>query len=169
MGTLSKDMYYQIVKDMDIRDIIRLCQINKSANNKICQNEYIWRYRLNKEFPYWKDFKLNKSLIDIYILLYQLNILNKKFKSFRDIYHLYRKIVLDLKNDNMKNIPKEIGILSNLQEFDLRFNKLRKIPPEIGDLSNLQTLDLSNNKLTEIPKKLLKFLFYKNFTYIIIN
>src|SRR3990172_7829151 len=41
--------------------------------------------------------------------------------------------------------------LTNLQQLDLRQNQITEIPPEIGQLSNLQKLILDGNRITEIP------------------
>ena len=69
METLSKDMYYEIGKYLEIKDLIQFCETNKRANEKICKNDAVWRYCLDKEFPDWKDFNLDKSLLNIYIYI----------------------------------------------------------------------------------------------------
>ena len=53
-------------------------------------------------------------------------------------------------------IPKELGLLTELQELSLLNNKLTgPIPRELGQLNQLQELYLANNQLTgEIPKEL---------------
>ena len=98
METLPKDMFYEISKDMDIRDLINLCETNKLANKQICKNDDVWTYRLNKEFPNWKDFKINKSSIDIYIFLYQLKILKEKLDLSDSIFDLYKRIFYRIRN-----------------------------------------------------------------------
>ena len=61
-------------------------------------------------------------------------------------------------NDNQlkRNIPTELGNLSNLQDLNLSYNQLEdSIPVELGQLSNLQYLRLSFNQLEgSIPVEL---------------
>ncbi len=54
------------------------------------------------------------------------------------------------------NIPSELGNLSNLTDLDLDWNELSgNIPPELGNLSNLAHLNLSSNNLNgNIPTEL---------------
>eukprot|EP01018_Ginkgo_biloba_P024363 Gb_40893 [translate_table: standard] len=57
---------------------------------------------------------------------------------------------------NSRNIPAELGILSNLTTVDISDNYLNgKIPDSIVNLTSLNTLNLSRNNLTgEIPRAL---------------
>ncbi|CAO2816795.1 unnamed protein product [Amaranthus hypochondriacus] len=68
--------------------------------------------------------------------------------------------ILDLSNNLIfGNIPKNLGILSNLRYLDLGGNALiGKIPKSLSLLKNLQVLQLWSNKFHgEIPKNLGKF------------
>ena len=57
-------------------------------------------------------------------------------------------------NNQIKEIPKEIGQLHNLQYLDLDNNQIKEIPKEIGQLHNLLDLYLTHNQIKEIPKEL---------------
>ena len=77
----------------------------------------------------------------------------KRYKNC-SLLEFYKSPNLDFYNNELTEIPKEIGNLINLQRLHLYHNKLTEIPKEIGNLTNLQELDLSYNRFTEIPKEL---------------
>ncbi len=56
--------------------------------------------------------------------------------------------------NNIKNIPKEIGSLTNLVELDMQCIELTRLPKEFGNLINLTKLNLNNNKFIELPKEI---------------
>lgn len=66
-----------------------------------------------------------------------------------NIYHL------DLSDQELKEIPKEIFQLNNLINLELWRNSIKSIPAEIKNLKNLEKLIISQNNLTEIPKEIL--------------
>ena len=72
----------------------------------------------------------------------------------------YRKNVKNINinsltnESNYTNIPKEIGLFTQLERFSLSGHKLTSIPKEIGNLKNLKELYLWNNNLTSIPKEI---------------
>jgi len=82
-------------------------------------------------------------------------------------------IELDLRDQEISELPPEIGQLINLQKLSigaqrwgevseasrnvrrlLDTNSLVSVPQEIGNLTNLRSLDLSNNKLTGLPAEI---------------
>ena len=54
---------------------------------------------------------------------------------------------LDLHKLELKYLPKEIALLSNLFELNVSYNELTYLPPQLGQLSNLKIIDLSYNHL----------------------
>ena len=62
--------------------------------------------------------------------------------------------VLNLSNNNLTSLPKEIGNLKQLLQLFLYDNKLTSLPKEIGDLNQLEVLNVRNNQLTSVPKEI---------------
>jgi len=61
---------------------------------------------------------------------------------------------LDLSSNLLRLLPAELGHLINLQRFYLNNNQLRQIPAELGQLVSLQELVLNDNLLDELPASL---------------
>jgi len=86
----------------------------------------------------------------------------------RDKKILLSSTVLNIRDMQVKELPKEIGNLTNLITLYISDNKITETPKEIGNLTNLTSLDLSCNKITEIPKEignlvnLTELLFWEN-------
>jgi len=59
-------------------------------------------------------------------------------------------------DSNIKNLPSDIGNLSELQILHLDRNRIHKLPKSIGDLSNLQELVLDENKINILPNNFCK-------------
>ncbi len=72
----------------------------------------------------------------------------------KEITKLTNLTKLKLFGNKLTVLPKEIGNLTSLKELYLHYNKLITLPKEIGNLTNLTILDLSHNKLTALPKEI---------------
>ena len=59
--------------------------------------------------------------------------------------------ILNLHNNSLKSIPKEIGNLTNLKILDLSENKITELPSSISNLKKLVNLNLSGNEITKLP------------------
>ena len=169
---LSKDLLFSLAIQLDLSDLLKFCSSSKQINDYVCKKDNIWLYKLNQQFPNWRELKLDttiknpislfpivkaESIRDIYITLYYWNIfkiLKEKLKIEEDLYKIYLSEKLYLRNKQLTEIPKEIGFLTNLHFLYLNWNKLTEIPKEIGGLKNLKHLYLNNNLLTEIPKEI---------------
>jgi len=61
---------------------------------------------------------------------------------------------LNLSNQKLKKIPKEVFLFPNLKSLDLSGNKIESLPGDIGLLTKLEELILTKNKIDEIPKEI---------------
>ncbi|XP_031847023.1 leucine-rich repeat 47 [Nomia melanderi] len=90
----------------------------------------------------------------------ELHLVGLNRKSFdRQILRLQSLRILNLSNNQISSVPKELGLLQHLQELNLSQNRLDKAvkwtwldQPAIKN--NLKLLDISNNLLTMIPKEI---------------
>jgi len=154
MDQLDQLALFHIATMLDLNDLLSLCSSNSRINRLICQQDAIWKFKLNNEFPDWRQHFDGKLPRKIYNLLVKLTKLRKEIDYTGSIYQLYQETKLDLSNRNLKTLPPEIGSLSNLRELSLYNNKLKTLPPEIGLLSNLQDLDLYSNRIETLPPEI---------------
>ena len=102
-----------------------------------------------------------------YTRILGINLLREKLNLNMSIVQLENLQNLNLSDNKLTDVPKEIGNLHNLQILYLYNNKLMHVPKEIGNLQNLQLLHLSNNQLTNVPKEIgnlqnLKYIYLHN-------
>lgn len=68
------------------------------------------------------------------------------------IHQLVNLETLDISNNQLTTLPKEIGTLKNLKHLNLRNNRLLKVlPSEIGSLEQLEYLGFEGSKVSKIP------------------
>lgn len=70
-----------------------------------------------------------------------------------------KNIIVDLKlltirNNEIKKLPPEIGILQNLEDLDISGNQIQELPPEIRLLQKLTHLNVSENQIQEFPQEI---------------
>ena len=83
---------------------------------------------------------------------------DRRYEDFEGYYnnidiayqHEKEAKVLDLRNQNLTELPYKINALVNLEVLILDGNQLTEIPYSLSSLSNLKTLSIRNNNLTGI-------------------
>jgi hypothetical protein len=61
---------------------------------------------------------------------------------------------LDLAENDLRELPAEIGGLANLKELLLWHNELKTLPPEIGSLGRLEWINLAQNSIESLPAEM---------------
>lgn len=61
-----------------------------------------------------------------------------------------RLTFLDLRNNYLTDLPKELNTLSNIREINLSFNRFTKLPGVIGNWPTLEILFVSDNQIDEV-------------------
>jgi Leucine-rich repeat (LRR) protein len=63
---------------------------------------------------------------------------------------------LHLHSNNLAALPENLGELVQLEKLSLHTNTLESVPANLGHLSKLTWLSLNNNKLTHLPEEIFK-------------
>lgn len=100
-----------------------------------------------------KDFEWIASLKSLEELYLDYNEL-KEFPL--PILELTGLKILDLSNNKISKLPKELSKLTKLEDLDLSMNKLNGFPDQIIGLQQLKILGLSKNGISKLPKEILK-------------
>ena len=65
---------------------------------------------------------------------------------------------LDLSENELTEMPEELGGLTNIEEINLSMNKLEKLPASIANLKQLKKLTIFNNKISQEEQAKIKAL-----------
>jgi len=177
MEKLDQVALFNIATMLDLDNLLSFCSSDSRINRLICQQDAIWLFKLSREFPDWKRLDVDISLKDIYILLNNLTRLKEKIKFEGSIYDLYTVknltveilpkeigLLINLESlilRNFKVLPKEIGLLTNLKLLDASLNNITMLPKEIGDMINLEILNLDGNQIKILPKEITRLINLK--------
>ena len=87
----------------------------------------------------------------------EISIVNEGIKLIpREIGDIQGLRFLDLENNRIIEIPKELTQLSSLRELHLSGNNLRLLPQSFNNLDSLRILGLANNIFAEFPLQITK-------------
>src|SRR5581483_11292188 len=99
MENTSRDILFQIGIALDLPDLLNLCQSNNQINAKLCKQDAIWNYRLERDFGEYLDFQPQKKHIkfqelyqrnkrEYYVFLYKLNRIRTVWNLEDNLYEL---------------------------------------------------------------------------------
>jgi Leucine-rich repeat (LRR) protein len=144
---MEADIIFCIFGHLTFFDIIRYALVNKQINN-ISKNELLWKRMSERDYPGIIDSEYVKNYRGYY----------KLFKFLRSThkfnYATTKTKFLTISGIDIKSLPREICLLTNLQELYLHNNNLSVLPTELSRLTNLVRLDLDYNELESIPNEL---------------
>ena len=90
--------------------------------------------------------------------LQSLNIINNKISKLpKDLTNWSNLIVIKFSHNKFTEFPQSlcnVALKQHLTEIHATDNEISNLPMEIGNLSALKTLDLTNNKITLVPGEL---------------
>ena len=83
---------------------------------------------------------------------------NEDYTGFRDIEEALKTpnevYLLDLEDQGLTQIPKEVFLFPNLKGLNLKYNDLTSIPDSIHLLKNLKVLSFAFNSIDFIPNSI---------------
>ena len=109
-----------------------------------------------------KAIKLKRFIIKLqfrfcYLVknLKKLNLSNNNIKIIpKEIIELRNLELLDLSGNSINNFFSKLCSLKKLQVLNLNNNKIKSIPRQINNLGNLKNLQIANNKISKLPEEI---------------
>jgi Leucine-rich repeat (LRR) protein len=140
---MNADIIYCILSLLKPKDVLNCASINKQFH-AVSKSELIWKNRCEIDFEsitnnYYQNYK-EHGILTIFLKKNGITI------KLNEIKYLY------LWNVKLKLLPKEIGLLTNLEQINLCLNNLKSIPQEIWSLSKLTVLGFSENALESLSE-----------------
>jgi Leucine-rich repeat (LRR) protein len=119
-----------------------------------CKKQRLTKLDLGNDWNTPDEEKLTAIPAEIFdfVWLEKLNLRYNQLSELPDsINRLQNLSELDLSDNSLSELPDSITRLQNLSRLDLSFNQLRELPDSITRLQNLSYLNLSRNQLRELP------------------
>jgi Leucine-rich repeat (LRR) protein len=146
-----EDLYYNILRFLSVRNIIRCSYVNKSVNNAT-KSILLWKTLFKQQFPRTKIFVTN--YYESYKYCFKLHKLSYRTNYPGSIDYIHTGPQLDIFKRYMPAMYPIICKLVHLKNLFITYARLKTISPDIGQLINLEKLSFSNNMLTSLPSEL---------------
>ena len=150
VGHLNKDNSFELV-ERDNNETITGLLSGKVSKDKSSidglwmspEKNKVYKLKLEKtkSISYWDFIKKNRSLFE--------------YKNIKLAIQESEKVLsIDVDNQRLKIIPKQISKLENIVSFNLGGNSFEKFPKEICTLTSLDELSMSSSELTYVDKEI---------------
>ncbi len=131
--TMSKDILIKMALDMDLADILSLCETNKKYNKLLCQDDGFWKQKYEKDFDnlqiqsyknlYLEKAKRNPKVVNLLDTILNFDDLNiKKQRVYYDDFtkrmiKKFNKYRSEFEYDPVDGIPVEDIYGSNIPVY----------------------------------------------------
>ena len=133
---IPDNVIYEVLKNVDVKHILKWSGLSHQFHD-VYISDYLWKYLCERDIG--DDIVLfDGYYIDKYKKWYAFNLLRIILKNHGIVYNVSDLIKLkdlNLSNNKISVIPKEIGQLNQLQKLYFSHNDISVIPTEIGQLS----------------------------------
>ena len=147
-----------------LKKLVMLCVI--LCINSIPAVAYAKDVKTTEEVTKQSNVESNVQIDDNWLTREVSKQLGKKVKDLKeqDFFNIKK---IDLKYEKINNaIPKEIGLLKNLENLNLDACHLDgQIPEELGELTKLTYLDLGGNQIRELPDNIKQKIVNGKYSY----
>ena len=133
-------------------ELHRLNELDLSKNNKPVAEFSTKVATNNSALTHGSSYSLSSARLG------SASTLTHTSKTFRCLTNLR---VLNLSENNLKNMPRDIKELKHLEELDLSRNLMEFLPSELAELRSLKTLLLSENQIQEFTDIFCAFAQFK--------
>ena len=132
MELINKDLLYEIFKFLPVNDYPNICLCSKSFSEGIKQDK-LWKYKCEQDC--WSFYDNNKNdYYECYKLFHQLTKIKNKLHLKESIKEILNLKILEVNLMKIKEIPKEMGILKELEHLNFANNEIKEIPKELTNL-----------------------------------
>ena len=104
MDRLSRYELFSLAIQLELPELIAMCKTSNRFNEAICEQDPIWRYRLERDYPDHERLQKTLPPREKYQLLHQLSTLKTKLNASHDIYELYQVSQVEPKLNSLEGI-----------------------------------------------------------------
>ncbi|AYV76803.1 MAG: hypothetical protein Barrevirus1_25 [Barrevirus sp.] len=171
---ISNDALTIIFSYLSFKDI-KNCRLTCKQYCHVIDNKYIFNGLCEKDYPgihnlfnratafekykccnslkgMREQFNMNYKELESFIKLDVLGVIRRLTNMPKAIGLLTNLSYINITSNILETLPKQIGYLTNLKSINLTNNRIRVLPDEIGSLVNLEILYMCDNNLEYLPK-----------------